>query len=89
MHFPPRPSADDADNTEPDESADDPPQISRHAIAGVRTSETMLVHLKLNGIVLLDSSSSNNFPVKEAAGHNEASPHKRRLKCDTKSVPGG
>jgi hypothetical protein len=46
------------------------PQISHHAIAGVRMSETMQMHILLGGVSLLaliDSRSTHNFIAEEAA----------------------
>ena len=65
--------ADDADDeSDPgkDEATSDEPQISLHAIAGVCTSETMQVRIRIGGVsllALLDSGSTHNFIAAEAA----------------------
>ena len=60
---------DDAASATDDASRADP-QISLHAISGVRTSETMQMHITLGGVSLLaliDSRSTHNFIAEEAA----------------------
>ena len=46
--------------------------ISLHAITGVRSSETMQMHIVMGGtslLALIDSGSTHNFIAAEAAGH--------------------
>ena len=59
---------DDDGASELDDAAIDDPQISLHAITGVRTSETMQIHLTLGSIslrALIDSGFMHNFIVEE------------------------
>lgn len=62
-------AADDGDDTE---STEPDPRISLHAISGVRTSETMQVHIQLGSatvIALLDLGSTHNF-ISEESGRS-------------------
>jgi len=59
--------ADDESDPGKDEATPDEPQISLHAIAGVCTSETMQVRIRMGGVSLLDSGSTDNFIAAEAA----------------------
>jgi hypothetical protein len=59
--------ADDETDTSVEALTDDEPQISVHAITGIRTSETMQMRIKLGGVSLLDSDSTHNFIAEEAA----------------------
>ena len=61
-------AVEDADDSEPDEATPGEPQISLHAIAGVRTSETMQMRLTIGGtslLALLDFGSTHNFIAEE------------------------
>lgn len=62
--------AEEGDEVEPAEQDADVPLISLHAIVGVRTSETMQVHIHLGGatlLALLDSGSTHNFVFEDVA----------------------
>lgn len=68
---------DDAD-TSVEETIDDEPQISMHAITGIRTGKTMQMRIHLGGVSLLaflDSVSTHNFVAAEAAGRTSLHLH--------------
>jgi hypothetical protein len=64
------------EDNEGDSGVDEPttyePQISIHMITGIRANVMMQVCIQLGGIsllTLLDSGSTHNFVVEEAASH--------------------
>jgi hypothetical protein len=68
---------DDAD-TGVEETIDDEPQISVHAITGIRTGKTMQMRIQLGSVSLLaflDSVSTHNFVAAEAAGRTSLQLH--------------
>jgi hypothetical protein len=88
-------SEDDDADTVMEETTDDEPPISVHVITGIRTSETMQMRIKLGGVslVLLDSGSTHNFNVEEAANrtlflHHGGKLHVTVANGDRVSCPG-
>lgn len=62
----------DDDDMPPEDHASDEPKISMHAIAGIRTRDTMQVSVHIGGLTLtalLDSGSTQNFVSTPAAEH--------------------
>lgn len=72
-------TADDTDDESQDDD-DSEPHISLHAIAGIRLSATMQLHIKISDttlLALLDSGSTNNFISEDAAARTAMTLHRR------------